>query len=239
MFSVGDIKKHRGHWTPPHGKMSGHVGLHQRREWWFNPGGFAQMKWSLEESESKLWAVSERSLTLRKVASPSFIFGIKGSHISIFQKLPTCTIVSVPLNYLPCYRWSCTESYNTPFEKRISTNLAFFFSFSLNIMPHFVNVQSALRCHDCIHFFAWSFPSSPCFRSSLESSNSGVKCLIQDTTQFKRLFVKTQYKMKPSILFPCCSPRGFRLWTPLPLRSLQKLILRISSPLHRLSGRCM
>lgn len=80
---------------------------------------------------------------------------------------------------------------------------------------------------------------SPCFRSSLESSNSGVKCLIQDTTQFKRLFVKTQYKMKPSILFPFCSPRGFRLWTPLPLRSLQKRLLRISSPLHRLSGRCM
>ncbi|CAJ1059085.1 Hypothetical predicted protein [Xyrichtys novacula] len=49
-------------------------------------------------------------------------------------------------------------------------------------MPHvFVNVQSALRCRECIHFFAWSFPSLiTLFMKQFESNGSGVKCLIQE-----------------------------------------------------------
>ncbi|KAL7395419.1 hypothetical protein ABVT39_016382 [Epinephelus coioides] len=47
---------------------------------------------------------------------------------------------------------------------------------------------------------------SPCFKSSLDSSNSGVKCLIQDTSPKTFYFnIKTQYKRKPSIFYVFCS----------------------------------
>lgn len=127
MFSVGDIKKHRGHWTP-HGKLSGHVGLHQRREWWFDPGGFAQMKWSLEEGESKLWAVSERSLTLRKVASPSFILALR-DHTSAYFR--SCQRVQLWVYLLTIYLVTddLVQSLITnPLRKRYPQIWLFFFS---------------------------------------------------------------------------------------------------------------
>lgn len=81
---------------------------------------------------------------------------------------------------------------------------------------------------------------SPCFKSSLDSSNSGVKCLIQDTSPKTFYFnIKTQYKRKPSIFYVFCSHMAsdgiitlvlldlFRLHTERPalLPLLHRLIL--------------
>lgn len=83
--------------------------------------------------------------------------------ISIFHKLSTCKRqacpwLSSPVNDLV---QSLMTAISPPQSKSIPKTRFGFFVFSSNhsVPPHFVNVQSALRCHDCIHLFAWLFPS--------------------------------------------------------------------------------
>lgn len=98
------------------------------------------------KKKCKLWAESQHSLT-----------GLV--NISMFLKLPMWKLCVCP--QISAFTTDLVLSLiipTSPLKLRVSTNWDLTF-FQPEHMPHLVNVQSALRCHDRIHFLAWSFPS--------------------------------------------------------------------------------
>lgn len=97
------------------------------------------------------------------------------------------------------------QSLISPFKAKGFRNFkfGFFFFFCLCPLPSFLRMSEAPYDATIAYVSLHGRPhrESPCFRSTLESSNSGAKCLIQDpppsSSSSKTENVWTQYKMKP------------------------------------------
>lgn len=166
-------------------------------------------EWAGEDA-GRNWCHQDRKFSIKTVRasihSRGSGVGEVGLSSAYFKSCQCCKLQNAPLSFL----WMILyRVLSAPSKQKVSeiSNLASSFFFCLCPLPSFLRMSEAPYDATIAYVSLHGRPhrESPCFRSTLESSNSGAKCLIQDSPP----------PPAPKVKMYGLSTR----WSPFPIRS--------------------